>query len=564
MTDSQDTDGAAAEWSLRPWLLATLFGIAGVLVWWISDDFHYRPAPWRAALTALTFFAPFALAFTLEPNRRAGPLLFAALIGVIMAGIAWRVASAEPGYDTAGFWLAAGIVAIALALPLFQAGFHRRRWQTSYAETHYFVWTDAISAGGALAFVGLAWLVAVLLSQLFQAIEIDFLRELLRESWFGWLFSGVAFGAALGTLRNQIKVLGTLQKVVMLVFALLAVPLAIALVLFLLAVALSGLDVLWEATRSATPLLLSFAAGSFVLANTVLRDSDVDASGSRIMRGAALVLALGILPLSILAAISMGTRIAQHGLSPERIWGLIAILVAVFYGVAYFVAGLRSLKHGWDRLRQANLHLAVATCVLALLLAMPVLDFGAIAARNQIGRLAAGKVSAEDFDYYALRWDFGDAGRKALAKLTGNSDPEVARLAAETQAEEARPSRWNRESTGDRTDRLGNLRMMFDDPALRKLVTSHIQSNRFTCTNPCVVFDLGPVDEKRHKFAITEQGMVNPITLSSDDDSFGLDVMGAEVVDEVPEQAADSTVEIREWTGRRVYIDGKPVGQPFE
>jgi hypothetical protein len=31
-----------------------------------------------------------------------------------------------------------------------------------------------------------------------------------------------------------------------------------------------------------------------------------------------------------------------------------------------------------------------------------------------------------------------------------------------------------------------------------------------------------------------------------------------------PAQAAESKVEVREWTGRRIYIDGKPAGQPFE
>ena len=31
-----------------------------------------------------------------------------------------------------------------------------------------------------------------------------------------------------------------------------------------------------------------------------------------------------------------------------------------------------------------------------------------------------------------------------------------------------------------------------------------------------------------------------------------------------PDQSEGSTVEIREWTGRRIYIDGKPAGQPFE
>ena len=48
---------------------------------------------------------------------------------------------------------------------------------------------------------------------------------------------------------------------------------------------------------------------------------------------------------------------------------------------------------------------------LVRLLALPLVDFGGISARQQVARLNAGEVSAEDFDYAALRWEFGDAGR---------------------------------------------------------------------------------------------------------------------------------------------------------
>ena len=78
-------------------------------------------------------------------------------------------------------------------------------------------------------------------------------------------------------------------------------------------------------------------------------------------------------------------------------------------------------------LRKANLNLAVGVSALALFLALPILDFGAISASNQLSRLKSGAVSAEDFDYYALRWDFGDAGREALAGLTESDNPEVAK-----------------------------------------------------------------------------------------------------------------------------------------
>jgi len=342
-------------------------------------------------------------------------------------------------------------------------------------------------------------------------------------------------------------------------------------VLFLVAVSTSGLDVLWEATRSATPMLLAIAVGSFVLVNAVLRDSDEAASKSRIMRGAAFVLALGILPLAILASISMGTRIDAYGFSPERIWGLIAIAVAVAYGIAYFTAAIRSLKHGWVTQRQANLHLAVVTCVIALLLAMPLADFGAISTRNQLARLESGKVTVEDFDFDALRWDFGDYGRAALAKLAKSPDAETAKLAKAAQLREFRPYRGMVDDHDLREERLANMRTDIPAGPLRDAVEAEVLGNNWRCDKPCVVIDLGPAEKGGNVVAFVEEGQVNRRILGAppakpdggNTASVALDVPGSFDLN-APPQAAKSKVEVREWTGRRVYIDGKPAGEPFE
>src|SRR5690606_4494508 len=130
-----------------------------------------------------------------------------------------------------------------------------------------------------------------------------------------------------GTLRNQLGILGTLQSVAMLVLSILAVPLALALLVFLVALIATGGQALWNATDSATPVLLACAVGAFGLGNAILRDSDAETSDNRVLRVAALVLCLAILPLTVFAAISMGARINQYGLSPERLWGLVAVVV---------------------------------------------------------------------------------------------------------------------------------------------------------------------------------------------------------------------------------------------
>jgi len=543
------------DWPLRPWLLAALLGLAGLLIHLVSDGHHEEPL--RVAAAAFLFFGPVAAALSVEQRDWKAPAAFAAGVGLVMAGLAWRAVQYGEYLPDEEYGFAAGVVASLLALPLFQAGFHQRRFQTPYSDAHFHVWNDAIAGAGAIAFTGLSWAVLALISELFHLLKIDLLRDLMEEEWFGWTFSGLAFGAALGTLKNQVKVFGTLQALAMLVLSLLAVPLALGLVLFLLATLISGPDVLWQATRSATPLLLACAAGAFALCNAVIRNEDASMSRSPIMRGAALVLAAVILPLAVFAAVSMGLRLDQYGLAPERLWGLVAIAVACAFGVGYWAALVRGRWRGWAALaRQANLHLAAGVCALAIVLALPILDFGGISARNQIARLDSGKVSAAQFDYAALRWDFGEPGRKALARLVKRPGA-VGAAAKLAMAQEDRPYR-----TGPPPPERKSLRFAFADPALRLQVNALLSAQPWVCGDPCVVLDEGTIADGRRHLIFVSAGQVrhyiHPEATEAGATPFYISP-------DLPEKVAPgSTVEVRPFAGRQVYVDGKPVGAPFD
>ena len=544
------------DWRLRPWLLAALLGSAGLLIYHIGGgEGPDTRVGWQAAVTAFLFFGPLAFAFTLERDRWKAPLAFALFAGIVMAGLAWRAVGQAATLADPQYGFLAGLVATGLALPLFQAGFHRTRWATSYRAIHGAVWSDAICAAGSLAFTGASWLMLVLLSELFHLLKIDILKNLIDDGWFGWTWSGAAFGAALGVLRNELGIIGTLRRVVMTVLSLLAVPLAAGLALFLVAMVVSGPEVLWEATRSATPVLLACAAGAWVLANAILRDEDSAMSGNRVLRIAALVLVLSVLPLTVFAAVSMGTRVAQHGLSPVRLWGLVAIAVAVAYGLAWLVAVVRGWKGGeWrERVRRANLHLAVVISGVALFLALPILDFGAISARHQLARLQSGVVSAEDFDYEALRWDFGAAGRRALARLERSGNPIIAKLAREARQRKARIYPY-----GPAEDFV--LRVQPADPIFERMVRDYIRSNPWSCVKHCVALDLGAVEGGKRRAAIVTGGGYAEARLPYDP------AVPAEAPAPraMPTLGKASTVEVRTVSRRQIFVDGKPLGSPLE
>ncbi len=541
------------EWPLRPWLLAGIGAVAGLLVHLILEGNGKSAA--GAAFAAFIFFSAAATGFVLERRRWKECALFALGLGMVMGGIAWL--AVDSGDSVAGreFAFAAGVFFSLLAIPLFQAGFHRKRWATPYPETHFHVWSDAVSAGGALAFVLLSWMLLWLLQALFSLVGFEFIETLIDTDGFGGFFIGVTFGAALGVLRNQLGIIGTLQRVVMLVFSLLAVPFALAILFFLFVLIATGGSALWEATDSATPVLLACALGCFVLANAVVRDDDEARSDNVVMRYAALALSASIFPLTVFAAISMGIRIDQHGFSPERLWALIAIALATAYGLAYWVGIARGRLADWSHhLRRANLHLAVVSCVVALILALPLFDFGAISARHQVARLDSGEVPVDEFDFAALRWDFGNAGREALERLA-EGDGRVAELAAEAADMEQRYPVEMRDNTP------GQLAIEFDDPQLEEWVRDHAVSYPWVCRTSCVVMDLGARDDRRHVAFLSARN-IEHVRFADD----GVPDPPAPPVDPVPGNGDDlsGNVEIREWTGRRFYVDGEPFGEPFE
>lgn len=560
--DGQSGEELIADWPLRPWILAGLLALAGLLIHFFFDG--NSPEPAAAAASAFLFFGSLCAAFSIGPNRLIEPAIFAFVGGLVMAGLAYNATAMDDVWAGQGFAFAAGAFASVIALPLFQAGFHRTRFATEYRITHFHVWTDAVSAAGALAFTGLSWVMLLLLNALLELVGIDLIDKLMREEWFAWMWSGGAFGAALGVLRNNLKVIGGLQSVVMIVLSLLAVPLALALMVFLVALLASGGNALWEATDSATPVLLTCAVGCFILANAIIRDDDAARSSSLVLKVTALVLSAGILPLAIFAAISMGIRIDQYGLAPERIWALVAIIVAVAYGLAYWTGLARGRWPNWAHfLRRANLQLAAVTCVLALLLALPILDFGGISARNQVARLEAGRVTVEEFDFTALRWDFGDAGRVVLDDLAAG-EGEVAELAIAAKAQESRPYYGRiRQTRSDTDERLAHLKLDTDDAELRNAVETWISNEPWRCDHPCWVIDAGLTSQNSRRMVYVEAGQLEHLEVTAEG-TINMVSNSISTPSDSTAPTAQSAVEIRPFSGRQVYVDGKPHGQPFE
>lgn len=576
---SHRLDDGDPPWPLRPWIMAAIGAVAGLIFHWVVDwRYDAVRAPGRDAAAAFVAVATVVFLLGVERRRWHWAAGFALGWGAIIGLIAW----ASGGYNVGGspfewpFW--SGILAVLVATPLFQT---RRDvapdwrfwklWQMPYERLHSHAWTDAVIGAAGLAFVGISFLLTVLIGQMFKLIGINLIFDLLNDEWFGWMLAGAAFGGAVGLLRERDRLVATLQRLVMIVLAVLAPVLAVALGLFLLSLIGTGLTPLWESGFSTAALMMAAAAFAVLLANAVIGNGREDRSGNRVLHGAAAVLVAAVLPLAIIAFYSMHLRVIQYGWTPERIWGVIAAMIALAYGAAGAWAALKGRFDFDDVLRPLQQKLAIGLMLLATLLALPIVDFGAISTRDQLARLKAGTVKAEKFDWAAMAFDFGPSGRKALAELAKSPDKTRAELAG--WALKAK-DRW--ELNGPYGEADGSdvtfaakpikdkVRVLPAGTVLPPEAYAALDTRGECKASPCVAYRL---DAER--IVVISRG--NTIGLFARDpktavwkedyEAFRPGSASAGLTDGELERAA---VEVRTVTRRQVFVDGKPVGDDFE
>ena len=555
------------EWPARPWLMAAIGAVGGLLLHLLTDGLRFdgpldQQTLLRMAAATAVAVATLSFLITAERRRLAWAAGFALAWGAVMGLVGFFTASYNNNGELAGFPFLSGLFAVAVAGPLFQTVRDEGRWSLPYAKLHRYAWTDAIIGGASLAFTGLTFLLSFLLASLFDAIGITLFKDLLEEGWFALMLAGAAFGAASAVLRERDSLLGTLQRLVMAVFAVLAPVLAGALALYLLALPATGFAGLWRSGLPETPLLLSTAAFVVVFLNAIVGDSADDRGKGPLWRVTEGVLLLGVLPLAVLALVSMSMRVGQYGWTPERLWGVVASLVAIAYGLAAWLAAARGRRDFDAPLRDYQKKLAVALCGLALFLALPIVDFGAISTRSQLARLESGEVEPGKFDWAAMAFDFGPAGRHALERAANSGPPEQRRLAARALAskdrwEIAQETQVAQEATTiDRHVKVAGPGVRLDD-RLRRAIAAQASCG---AGSRCLLYPIG--DER---FAVvTTAGTPPRAHLTIVDPAKAKDHPLPESVGPVVRSLDEARIEVRKVSRRQLYVDGKPVGEPFE
>lgn len=567
---SERRDTRDADWPLRPWLMAAICAVAGLVFALLVDFSTNDPvSAIRQACASFVAVAAVSFAMTVEQRRWHWSLAFALGWGLVVALVGWFTASYNRHLEIFEMPFFSAVFAVLLAAPLFQSVRDEGAWRFDYPRVYGHAWTDAVIGAASLAFVGVTFLLAFLIAGLFDLIGIALIKDLLREEWFGWTLAGFAFGSAVGLLRERDQLVLTLQRLVMVVLGVLAPVLAAALALFLLSLPFTGLGGLWDSAVPATPLMLVAGAGAILLANAVIGDGESERTASRVLRLAAMALVVAVLPLAIIAAVSLAPRIDQYGLTPERIWAAIAVGVALVYGIIGWWSVARRRGRFDDRLRPLQTSLALGLCGLAVFLALPILDFGAISARSQMARLAAGQTSAEEFDWKAMAFDFGPSGRRRLAEIARSGPPPQRALAAAalttTNRYEVETEVAARRSEATLDQRL---RVVPEGAQLPDELRLAVARTPYCRVEPCVVVLADPERAIVAGAVARRETVQSQILVRTKDGKWeSRDI--ATAVEPVPAapfrpDLGRARVEVRTVERRILTIDGKPVGPVFE
>lgn len=554
-------------WPQRPWIMAAVGAVGGLIIHLLTDSHVYgEPFPvWKQAATSFTAIAVISFLLTVELRRWTWSIGFALGWGAVIALVGWFTARYNQIPNIFEFPFLSGIMAVLIAAPLFQTIRDEGAWRFPYTRLHRHAWTDAVIGAASLGFTGVTFLLAWLIASLFDVIGIDAVKDLLQEEWFGWMLAGFAFGGAVGILRERDALLATLQKLAMVALAVLAPILSVALAAFLLSLPFTGLEGLWESDIPATPMLLLSAAGAVLLANAVIGDGREDRSANAWLRRAALVLVICVLPLAFFAALSMGERVNQYGWTPERIWGVVAVAIAIVYGAVAWWAVYQGRNDFDDPLRPMQTKLAIGLCGLALFLALPIVDFGSISARSQLARLESGKVTADEFDWTAMAFDFGPEGREQLEKVSSGGNAAFRKFARFALSSKERHELFMKSATLAQSSRLDRyLRLLSPDIVLTDELKAEITGYNGCNDKPCALLRL---DQGRLLLVHNPHGgfvQSRVIDLAA----LGKDGKEPTAATPVPSQEkADlsrANIEVRSVERRQLYVDGKPVGEPIE
>ena len=331
-------------------------------------------------------------------------------------------------------------VALYILHHLITAADAERRWRGSYDRYFDEAWLDAVRLALAAAFVGALWLLLFLGAALFKLIGVKLVEQLIRNDWFAFPITCVFLAIALHITDVRAQLVRGARTLALTLLSWLLPILAAFVGLFLLTIPFTGLAPLW-ATRSATATMLAVCAAFVILINAVYQDGERDDFPPMVLRWAVRLAGVLLAPMVLIAAYSLALRIGQYGLSPERIYAAMTVLMAAIYAAGYLWAAVR--RGPWMKPLETTNWLAAYVAVAAIVLVFsPLVDPARLSVGDQLKRLETGRTAAKDFDYRFLHFDSGRWGLEALKTLAAGKGPVTAQAVIAAAKDELKAPRY--------------------------------------------------------------------------------------------------------------------------
>lgn len=411
-------------------ILIALFQGLALLALHQSLELEVWPAVspgWLIALYSMVIFGPEVLLLTYTREQTTSVVLWTCLYTGVIGALGYYTGTQQhvdrldlvPGL---GMTLAIATFKVVLYIQQVSRGgsleyriLFRDSWRTALTVTLALLFSLCVSA------------LLLLWAELFAAINIDFFQDLFSSHWFLYPVLSVAHGLGIALLRRQSNLFDTIVGILHILARIILVILCLVSVLFLAALAFTGLGPLWASGGS---FLVLWLLALMLFFTNVVYQAEPERRDYPLWLHRAIYVSIVLLPIySVISGYGLWLRVAQYGWTVERCWAFLIWALLSLFCVGYCLNMLRrrdAWMHGVGRI---NIALGLVVMLSMLLVNSPLVDFRKISLASQLSRLDRGKVDVEEFDYAYLRYHLaipGDQALHALRERYADSHPRIA------------------------------------------------------------------------------------------------------------------------------------------
>lgn len=307
-----------------------------------------------------------------------------------------------------------------LLIPFFQCRIAAWSWKFPYSEIFFQLCRNLFLLFQASIVIAVFWGLLVTAGLLFDIVGLDKVPYIVFNPIIAVPLSSLAIAISISVAIKHPGI-DSLGRWILSVLAWLLPFFSVLSVIFILCLPYSGLKTLWS-TGQASTLMLLLQFGTLILANAAWLDGTKPAFKNKFIDFLAKISLLCLPVYTVLCIYSVGLRIAQYGLSTDRIQAMFLVVVTGIWGLGY--AGAVLLRKWPGSIGKVNMASVLFMVVIVAVMNSPILDPYRLAAFNQAKRLQSGEITPEDFDYIYTRFNLGRYGNQVLEELSKNgSDP---------------------------------------------------------------------------------------------------------------------------------------------